>query len=351
MLMVVVMVMVQRALGLGRVALALGLALMVAACTSAPAAPAATSTPSAGGQLKVAMILAGPIQDADYNAIGYQTLKSLESQAGVATAYSESVAVADAERVAREYLSSGYDVVAFHGGQFVSIVTKLAPQFPNAAFIMESAGQAPDLAPNVWNIGRKQYEPFYAVGVLAAAATRTNKIAYLTGIKQPDFIGILNSIKLAAQETNPQVEVLYSFIGDQNDPVKARSSATSQIDSGADFIISTLNLGMAGVAEAAKAASRPILLTTFTTEKKDLAPNLMVTSELYDFTPAYSEAVRNIRAGKKGGYVEMRAGRGFSLGPIANVPDQAATKARQAFDGIAQGTKQVPEIVDHILGE
>src|SRR5919205_1600653 len=130
------------------------------------------------------MILPGPIQDADYNAVGAQALDEVKRQTGADTAFSESVAVADAERVAREYLASGYDVVAFHGGQFVSIVTKLAPQFPNAAFIMESAGQNPDLPPNIWNIGRKQYEPFYAVGVLAAAATKSNKIAYITGIKQ-----------------------------------------------------------------------------------------------------------------------------------------------------------------------
>jgi hypothetical protein len=42
---------------------------------------------------------------------------------------------------------------------------------------------------------------------------------------------------------------------------------------------------------------------------------------------------------------------GFSLSQIANVPEDSAKEARDAFDAVAQGKKQVPEIVDKITGE
>src|SRR5690554_5561018 len=58
-----------------------------------------------GSDLRFAMILPGPIQDADYNAIGYEAVQAVGSELGVETAYSEEVPVADAERVAREYIA------------------------------------------------------------------------------------------------------------------------------------------------------------------------------------------------------------------------------------------------------
>jgi basic membrane lipoprotein Med (substrate-binding protein (PBP1-ABC) superfamily) len=335
----------------------LAASLLAGCAPAAPSAPVApTSAPAAAqaatSKLKMAMILAGPVQDADFNALGYQTLKDLEKQFGVETAYSESVAVADAERVAREYVASGYNIVAFHGGQFVTIVQKLAGEFPQVSFIMESSGQIDGLPPNVWNVARKAFEPYYAVGVLAARSTKSNKIGFISGVKLPDFVSMLNAVKEAVQETNPKADVIYAFVGDQNDPIKARSSAASQINSGVDFVISTVNLGVTGVAEAVKATPNKVLLSTFMTEKPDLAPDRVVVSVLYHFGPSYAEAVKSIQAGKRGGYTEMRVStNGFSLSQIANVSEDSAKEARNAFDAVAQGTKQVPEIVDKITGE
>ena len=318
---------------------------------SASPAAAAAAKPS-GAPLKIAMILPGPTQDADFNAVGAQTLNDIKAQVpGTETAYSESVAVADAERVAREYLSSGYNVICFHGGQFLAIVQKLAPQFPNAEFIMESSGQIPDLPPNVWNIGRKFYQGFYALGVLASATTQSKKIGYIAGTKLPDFVAALNSVKQAAQDTDPSIQVQYAFVGDQNDPVKARETAASQIQGGVDFIVVSVNLGVNGIAEAAKAAPKPVLFTTYYTEKKELAPNNLTVSLLTDFTTPYLQAVHGIQSGTKGGYIEMRPGNGFSLSDIKNVPPAAAQKAKDAFNAVASGQKQLQEITDKVVGE
>ena len=297
------------------------------------------------------MVLPGPIQDADYNAVGAQALDELKKQTGAETAFSESVAVADAERVAREYLNSGYTVVAFHGGQFLTIVQKLAPAFPDATFIMESSGQIPDLPPNVWNLGRKFYQGFYALGVLAAASSQSKKVGYVAGVKLPDFVASLNAVKQAAQDTDPAVQVQYAFIGDQNDPVKARETTASQVDAGVDFVVVSVNLGVQGVAEAAKAAPRPVFFTTYYTDKPDLAPKLLAVSLLSDFATPYLQMLKSIQAGTRGGYLEMRPGNGFKLSEIRNAPPEAAKKAQDAFDAVASGKTQLPEIADKIVGE
>ncbi|MGI9145612.1 MAG: BMP family protein, partial [Chloroflexota bacterium] len=329
---------------------------VLAACAPTPAQPSSppattAARPAAGPTLKIAMILPGPIQDADFNAVGAQALDDIKKQTGAETTFSESVAVADAERVAREYLNSEFNVVVFHGGQFLTIVQKLAPAFTDATFIMESSGKIPDLPPNVWNLGRKFYQGFYALGVLAAATSSSNKVAYVAGVKLPDFVASLNAVKQAAGDTNPAVQVQYAFIGDQNDPVKARETTASQIDAGADFVVVSVNLGVQGVAEAAKASTKPVFFTTYYTDKPDLAPKLLSASLLSDFSTPYLQIVKSIQGGTRGGYVEMRPGNGFTLSQIRNVPPDAAKKAQDAFAAVASGQKDVQEIADRVVGE
>lgn len=325
---------------------ALALALVIAAGCGGTAGAPATAPRS---NLKIAMILPGPIQDADYNAVGYQALQDIKRKTGATVAFSESVAVADAERVGREYIGNGSNVVIYHGGQFVTIVTKLAKEFPALNFVQESSGQSQGLPPNVWNIGRKFYQGFYVLGVLAAASTRSNKIGYIAGTRLPDFVASLNAVKLAVQRTNPSASVQYAFTGDQNDQIKARETAASQINDGVDFIIVSVNNGVYGIVQAAQAdPGRHAVTTTYYTDKSKTSPKVFTTSLLADFSKVYLQVIDNIDKGQKGGYVEMRPGNGFELAPIQNVPKAAADKAAQSFRDVVANKVDIPEVTDRV---
>ena len=100
---------------------------MVAAC----AAPAPTPTPTAASKAaaptatpakvyKLAAVLPGVITDADYNTLGYIAATAVQSDLGVKMAYSENVAVPDVERVMREYIDAGYNIIWTHGGQYIN---------------------------------------------------------------------------------------------------------------------------------------------------------------------------------------------------------------------------------------
>lgn len=295
------------------------------------------------------MILPGPIQDADYNAVGYKALQDIKKRTGATVAFSESVAVADAERVGREYIGSGSNVVIYHGGQFVTIVAKLAREFGSVNFIQESSGQAQGLPPNVWNIGRKFYQGFYVLGVLAAASTKTNRIGYIAGTRLPDFVASLNAVKVAVQRTNPSASVQYAFTGDQNDQIKARETAASQINDGVDFIIVSVNNGVYGIVQAAAAdAGKHVVTTTYYTDKSKTSPKIFTTSLLADFSKVYLQVIDSIDRGQNGGYVEMRPGNGFELAPIQNVPRSAADKAMQTFKDVVANKVDIPEVTDKV---
>jgi basic membrane protein A len=305
------------------------------------------AAPEANAQAKhkMAMILPGTIQDADFNTVGYVALREVGKAYDLQVSHSESVAVADAERVSREYIASGHDIIAYHGGQFITIMKKLSAQFPKVVFIQEASGRIPDAAPNVWVIGRKFYQGFYVLGALAAHSTKTNKVGLVGGVRLPDVISSTNAVAQALREHNPKAELIYNFIGDFNDPVKSRQTAEAQIAAGADFIIAFVNLGLYGVAEAAKASPKPVLLTTLYTEKWDTAPRHLVGALIFDFARPYKEVVGRILKGETTGYVEMRPGTGIELSELRQVSPEVAAKTRAVFKDVAGG-KPLPEIID-----
>ena len=308
-------------------------------------APALLTPAAAQARRKMAMIMPGPIQDADFNAVGYLALQQIGKSLNLQTSHSESVAVADAERITREYIGAGYDIIANHGGQFIPIMNKLAPQFPQTTFIQEASGKLPKLPANAWNIGRKFYQGFYVLGALGALATKTRKVGMVAGVRLPDVVTSVNSVAQAIRDHNPRAQFVYNFVGDFNDPVKARQTAEAQIADGADFLVVFVNLGLSGVIEAVKAASKPVLVTTFYTEKWDLAPKHLTVSLVFDFNKPYHEIVGRVLKGERTGYYEMRPGSGMELSDIRNVAPEVAGKVRAVFKDVVGG-KSIPEIVD-----
>jgi len=286
---------------------------------------------------KFAIILPGPIEDADYNFRGYQVSQDIKKRFNIATSYSERISPADAERVAREYIASGYTIIGFHGGQFIRIVKKLAPKFPEVNFIMESSGKG-KVPKNVWNIHRHFYQGFYPFGVLAGLATKTNKVGVIAGIQLPDFKSSINTISDALKATNPKAELVYAFTGNQNDPAKARQTAEAMIATGVDFIINMVNLGVYGVIEAAKKAKHKVLVTTFYTDKTDKAPKHFAGTLIVDFRPPFAKAVGGILKGTRTGYVPMRPGNGFELKSLGNVSAEAIAKTKEAYEKVRDGS-------------
>ncbi len=323
----------------------LALALAALAALAGGLAFPSPGAEAAAAKRKMAMIMPGSIQDADYNTLGYVTMQELAKAYDLQVSHSENVAVADAERISREYIAAGYSIIAYHGGQYPTIMTKLAAQFPQVTFIQEASGRLPNLPANAWNIGRKYYQGFYVLGALAALSTKTNTVGLVGGVPLPDVISSIYSVRQAIREYNPKARLIWNNVGDFNDPVKARQAAEAEIREGADFIIVWVNLGLSGIVEAAKASPRPVLITTFYTEKWDLAPKHFTASLLFDFTKPYKEIVGRILKGERTGYYEMRPGSGMELSDVRNVPPEVAAKVRAIFKEVVAG-KNLPEVSD-----
>lgn len=294
------------------------LAIGVYFISTQPAAntPTVTEKPT----ISLAAIFPGSIQDADYNTLGYLAVLKARDELGVKTAYSERVQVPDAERVMTEYISLGYNVIWAHGAQFNTALLKLAREHSNIIFIMETDSPIADQPKNVWIMDRNFPIGFYALGALAALSTKTGKIGYIGGIDLPFSRAEVNAVLQAIRDVNPNVKLRYAWVGDFNDPVKARSVAESMIAEGIDFILSSVNLGNYGIIEAVKNAKGPVYMTVKYTDKSSFAPSNIVTSYNYDFGVALVHILREIQKGNASGYYKMEYGSAcYLLLPLRNV--------------------------------
>jgi basic membrane protein A len=302
--------------------------------------PAAPTTTTPAKEYKLAAIFPGTIQDADYNTLGYLAITGVKTKYGIEIAYSERVAVPDSERIMREYISLGYNIIWAHGGQFLAQLLKLAEEYPDVVFIGEADKPLEEPPPNVWIIDRNFHTGFYVLGAIAALSTNTGKIGYIGGIDLPFSKAEVNAILQAIQDYNPDAELIYVWVGDFNDPVKTRSLAESLIAQGVDFILSSVNLGNYGLFEAVKAVSDgKILLTVKYTDKSAFVPDNFVTSYIYDFGVALDYIVGKVMEGEKGGYYKMEFGTAcYILLPLKNVPSDIENEAKNIIDQIKQGT-------------
>lgn len=334
------------------------LSILASAC-----APAATTAPTkaatsaavkptteAAKKWKMAAIFPGVITDADYNTLGYLGLTEVKSALGVETAYSENVAVPDIDRVMREYVDQGFNIVWTHGSQFLNQTLDLAKKTPNVVFIAEGDSDVKDTPANFWIIDRNFHLGYYAIGAIAAKSTKSGKIGYIGGQTLPFSYAEVHAMEQAIKDLGAKVDFKKVWTGDFNDPTKGRQLADAMISEGVDVIVCSLNLGIFGVFEAAKAKGEgSVLVTAKYIDKTNFAPKNYITSLLYDFKGPMKEIVGRIQKGEKGAYYPL----GFATGvgvqfPLLNVDKSIQPDIEKIVNDVKSGKIQVVKNTDKV---
>ena len=295
------------------------------------------------------MILPGSIQDGAFNTLGYEALEAIKAE-GFETSFSEQVATADVERVARELVGTGYNVLFLHGGEYFTAVKNLAVEFPDVTFVTTTGGKVDDLPANIWNVGRKYYQGGYAMGVMAARLTQTKKVGWVGGIELPPFLAELNAFCQAVEATDPEIETVYTFNGNMDDQVLARQSTETMINDGVDFFITGFDSAIFGVIEAVKAADNPVYFTASQSTYAENAPENFATALVLKYAEVYPVIVKSVEGGELGGYFEMTTGKGMFLDTKENISAEIIQEANDVIEKINKGeivpVENQEEVVD-----
>jgi basic membrane protein A len=251
-------------------------------------ASTALATPAFAADLKIAMILPGPITDNDWNSVGYNGLQAAGKALGVETAYVENVTDADAERLLRDFAGRGFNLIFAHSFSFGDAALNAAEDFPDTTFM---AGTASSLAPNLGTYSNPDYQGAYLAGMLAAGASKTGSVGWVGGMPAPNMLANLHAYEAGAKEIKPDAKVLHTFIGSWFDPPKAKEAAIAQVEQGADV------LSAQGVGVIDAAISKNVLALGAMTDQNHLGPQNVLTSVTWDLGPLVTAVGKAVQDG------------------------------------------------------
>lgn len=184
-------------------------------------------------KIDVAAIYTLPVEQQWISRI-HKALKTAEARGEITYSFSENIANTDYERVMRDYAEQGKNLIIGEVFGLERAARKVAKDYPDTAFLMGSSFGP--VAPNFSVFDNWIHEPSYLSGMVAGAATKTNRIGMVGGYAIPEVNRLMHAFMDGARAINPNVKFMVNFIDSWYDPPKAKESAFAMIDAGADIL-------------------------------------------------------------------------------------------------------------------
>lgn len=280
-----------------KIALLLIALLLVAAL--APAATMAQDEP-----FRVAVVMPSTCTDLAFSQSMCDALALIRDEMGEDAFqfdYSENqFVVEDAATALRDYASAGYDLVIGHGSQYGSSLADIAPDFPDTAFAW---GTTVDTfvdqgVENVYAYEARSEEGGYVQGVMAAMLSQSGVIGVVGPIETGDAKLYVDGFKAGALEANPDVTLLVNYIQSFSDLALAAAAADAMLAEGADVLSGTAQMVPGAVNKAKEAGA---LWFGTQANQTSLAPEIVVASQVYNWTVVLNPIIDDVLAGEIAG--------------------------------------------------
>jgi simple sugar transport system substrate-binding protein len=213
---------------------------------AAGAVALACARPAFAENLKVGLLTQGSATESGWNLIAYRALQQVGKELGAEISNVEvDDNPASYEKAFRDYASRGFDVMIGHGFQFEDAARDVAPDFPDAHFIITSSNVFED---NLIGVRLNVHQPFFLIGALAAL--RSEKAGFIGGVEVPPIKEALVGFRNGAHYVKPDFEVMQVMTGSWSDLATAKEAALSMLASGATMIVPNANVAGLGVFQA-----------------------------------------------------------------------------------------------------
>jgi basic membrane protein A len=320
-------------------------ATVLTACAQATPAVVATSAPAT--PFRVALLMPSTRNDLSFSQSMYDALVAMQNELGKDKfdfVYSENMfQVSDAAAAIRDYASKGYNLIIAHGSQYGASLVDIAPDFPNTSFAW---GTAVDTfedkgLKNVFAYTVASDQGGYIEGVIGAKLSKSHILGYIGPLPVGDGKLTGDGFQAGALATDPTAKVQQTFVNSFSDVALASQAAQTQISSGADVLAGT-SQNMVGAVSIAK--DKNVLWFGNDTDQSSLAPNIVVASQVYDWTFALKGMMADIAGGKLGADIFTltlkNGGLKMVYNPAYKLPDDVKALADQTIQGIIDGSIQ-----------
>lgn len=295
------------------------------------------------GVLRIAIIMPSAKTDVAFSQSMFDAVKSIQAEMGgeeaVVIASEEGLYLPpDATEAIRKYANQGFDLVIAHGSQYGTPISEVALDYPETTFAWGTGVDTFDL-PNVSVYQAKAEEGGYVNGVMAALMTKSGVIGVTGPVEAGDAKLYVDGFVNGAKSVNPDVQVQVTYTGSFSDADLMTQAANAHIAAGAD-ILTGASQSVVGAIGAAQEKGGVFWFGT-QADQTSLAPDVVVASQLYDWTGILKEIIEKRQAGTLGGeiYTITLENAGLKIGYNDGViiPDEVKRAADNAINGIKEG--------------
>ncbi len=274
------------------------LPLALAAVMLAGSAVAAPSS-----KVKIALIVESTIDDKGWGQAMADAIKAVQKKYGPALiefSYSEKMKPVDAGSAARQYASSGFDIVIAHGAQFKNLVLEMAEEFPKTSFAF---GTSAEIGPkNVFTYMPESEQTGYLNGLIAGLVTKSNVIGVVGAVDGGDSARYNRGFILGVKAVNAKAEVKVAHTGSFGDFVKAGELAQTHIKAGADVLTGPSQQALGALQAVATYKDKPIWWVGQDTAQLAIPEAVkVIAAASYDYSAVVEQLIAKRQAGVLGG--------------------------------------------------
>ncbi len=295
--------------------------------------------------MRIAVFFVGALADRGFNASAHQGAMRV-AERGIAEVEVISGVPYDQAAIRARLAGALADIdgLVFIGGQGNLAMPGIAADHPRHRFAIV---QGKRMGKNLASYDVRQEESAFLAGVLAAHMTRSGTVGHLSGHRVTPGLKGRAGFVAGVRHVAPEMPILTSFCGTQDEARVARVWAEAQIAAGADILFTMLNAAREGATEACRAAGIRQIGNALDWVAED--PQVFAASALARIDRGVERAVEDMVAGR---VPERIVGFGLadgdfvSLAMVKDVPEQARAAVARAADALRNGEIDLPEDYD-----
>lgn len=300
---------------------------------------------------KVAQVgFAAPEKPNDYgwNQQGYAGAQKAAKATGAKVLPATGIGYENVEPNLRRLAQQGADLIIAHASGYNSAGPPIAAQFKVPVVVWDAkAGTVKKGL--VSNVITKAQEGAYLAGVLAAQMTKTGTLGIVVSAADENWFKQSGGFAQGARSVNPELKFRYGRIGQASyaDAAGGKRITQAVIAAGADIVFGMgdgASFGMlqaVGTAKAPAGATKVWFIDVIGDKRKIDKTGVLLSSELWDFSPIYTRAIKDVNAGTFGKTYVLDAKNGLSLLKTNKAPASAWAKVAAAQKKIASGKIKV----------
>ena len=308
----------------------------------------ATTVGAATADKVTSIGFASPEKANDYgwNQQGYLGAQKAAKATGAKVVGATGIGYENVEPSLRRLAQRGADLIIAHASGYNTVAPKVAQQFKVPVIVWDAKETVPGLVSNVITAAQ---QGAYLAGVLAAQVTKTGTLGIVVSASDENWFKQAGGFVQGARSIKPTVKFRYARIGQASyaDAAGGKRITQQVVAAGADIVFGMgdgASFGMLQAVQTAKppaGASKVYFIDVIGDKRKIDKKGVLLSSELWDFAPIYTQAIKDLNAGTFGKTYVLGAKNGLSLLRTNKAPASAWAKVAAAQKKIARGATKV----------